>query len=119
LYGERGDPIRAQIQKKVYRWSLLETEGSYEQRVLNRFQVKSFATNQLEKRSKERKKKGQTVESSGGGDDDDRSNKSSSESSSSTISSDESAPTKTPSLSTKRKKEAPKTKPVASVEFAA
>lgn len=119
MYGERGDPIRAQIQKKVYRWSLLETEGSYEQRVLNRFQVKSFATNQLEKRSKERKKKGQTVESSGGGDDDDRSNKSSSESSSSTISSDESAPTKKPSLSTKRKKEAPKTKPVASVEFAA
>jgi hypothetical protein len=35
---------------------LLEAEGTYEKRVLNRFQVESFATNQAEKRAKERKK---------------------------------------------------------------
>jgi hypothetical protein len=28
LYGERGDLIRTQIQKKIYRWSLLEAEGT-------------------------------------------------------------------------------------------
>jgi hypothetical protein len=53
-YGKRGDPLRIQIQKKVYRWQILDKEGRYDTKVLNLFQVKSFATLQAEQRQQKK-----------------------------------------------------------------
>jgi hypothetical protein len=54
-YGKRGDQLRNRIQKKVYRWQILDKEGKYDSKVLNLFQVKSFATLQADQK-KEKKK---------------------------------------------------------------
>jgi hypothetical protein len=43
-YGKRGDPLCSQIQKKVYRWQILNKEGRYDSKVLNLLQVKYFTT---------------------------------------------------------------------------
>lgn len=54
LYGPRGDDLRQKITKKVYRWQLLDKDGVYIEKVLNKLQVKSFSTLQAENREKER-----------------------------------------------------------------
>jgi hypothetical protein len=43
VYGRRGEAIRQQIQKKVYRWKAYDQEGIYVDKVLNRLKVKSIA----------------------------------------------------------------------------
>jgi hypothetical protein len=43
VYGRRGQSIRQQIQKKVYRWKAYDQEGTYVDKVLNRLKVKSTA----------------------------------------------------------------------------
>jgi hypothetical protein len=43
VYGRRGQPIRQQIQKKVYRWKAYDIQGIYKDKVLNRLKVKSIA----------------------------------------------------------------------------
>jgi hypothetical protein len=47
-YGKRGQPLRSQITKKVYRWQILDKEGRYDSKVLNFYQVKSFANLQAD-----------------------------------------------------------------------
>jgi hypothetical protein len=54
IYGRPGDPRRARIQKKVWTWKQLHKEGKYIEKVLNRFQVKSFDTLQFEERNRKR-----------------------------------------------------------------
>jgi hypothetical protein len=54
IYGRPGDPRRGQIQKKVWTWKQLHKEGKYIEKVLNRFQVKSFDTLQFEERNRKR-----------------------------------------------------------------
>jgi hypothetical protein len=46
LYGTRGDKLRQQISKKVYRWQLLHRQSEYVETVLNCFSVKSAAIQQ-------------------------------------------------------------------------
>jgi hypothetical protein len=43
VYGKRGQPIRQQIQKKVYHWKVYEQQGIYMDKVLNQLNVKSIA----------------------------------------------------------------------------
>jgi hypothetical protein len=46
IYAKRADPIRKVISKKVYRWQLLERKGTYVEKVLDRLEVNSYATQQ-------------------------------------------------------------------------
>ena len=46
IYRKRADPIRNDIRKEVYRWQILEREGRYVEKVLNRLEVKSYAIQQ-------------------------------------------------------------------------
>jgi hypothetical protein len=50
LYGKRADKIRRAISKKVYRWKLLDRDGQYVEKVLNRFKISSAAIKKLEER---------------------------------------------------------------------
>jgi hypothetical protein len=55
LYGRRGQqPIRSQIQKKVYRWQQYAEKKIYAEKVLSRYQVQSAAILQEAKRRKAR-----------------------------------------------------------------
>jgi hypothetical protein len=54
VYGKQGDSKRSQIQKKVWSWKQLHKEGKYIEKVLNRFQVKSFDTLQFEERNRKK-----------------------------------------------------------------
>lgn len=55
LFGKRGDKLRIQISKKVYRWGVLHTQGLYTDKILNRHSIKSWATLQAEKRNQSNK----------------------------------------------------------------
>jgi hypothetical protein len=55
LYGRRADPIRTAISKKVYRWQILENDGRYVEKVLNRFKISSYAIQQAQDREKLKK----------------------------------------------------------------
>ena len=54
-FGRRGDPVRLQIQKYIYRWIKYHEEGSYAEKVLNRFGVKSAATRKKEARDSKKR----------------------------------------------------------------
>ena len=56
VYGERGDKLRIQIQKKVYRWVLLDRDKLYAENVLTKFGVKSWAKLRAEQKSTPTKK---------------------------------------------------------------
>jgi hypothetical protein len=47
--------LREQLQKKVYRWSVLAKDGLYTDKILNRFEVKSWATLSAERRTSAKK----------------------------------------------------------------
>lgn len=54
LYGKKGQYLRSQIQKKVYRWKVKYEEGVYESEVLNKYRVLSAAN--LKKKEAELKR---------------------------------------------------------------
>ena len=54
LYGKRGGTLRGKITKKVIRWKLLEDQGKYTTKVLNRLGIKSFQNIQAEERKKKK-----------------------------------------------------------------
>ena len=88
IYGARGDPLRSQLQQYIKRWKKLDREGTYAERVLNRFTIQSAANQRAAQRDKTTKQSKGSNSSSSGDDD------SGSESSSSISSKSESKPTK-------------------------
>ena len=61
VYGKRGDRLREQLRKKVYRWSVLAKDGLYTDKILNRFGVKSWATLSAERRASANKRTKQST----------------------------------------------------------
>lgn len=50
LFGKRGSVLRRKIINKVYRWEILNRDGLYTDKILNKFSVKSAATLRSEKK---------------------------------------------------------------------
>ena len=46
-YGVRGQPIRARLRKKVYRWQVLNREGRYISEVLNPWRIWQFSSRRM------------------------------------------------------------------------
>jgi hypothetical protein len=55
LYGKRGSTLREPIRKKVYRWQGFHREGTYAQKVLSKYQVKSSYHRKQEEAQKRKK----------------------------------------------------------------
>jgi hypothetical protein len=52
FYGKQADKIQTAISKKVYCWQLLDSDGQYIEKVLNRFKISSAAIQKAKERDK-------------------------------------------------------------------
>ncbi len=68
IYGVRGDPLRSQLQQYIKRWKRLDREGTYAEKVLNRFTVQSAANQRAAERNKTEKQSKESSSSSSGDD---------------------------------------------------
>ena len=49
LYGDRADPIRKKLRKKVYTWIVLDREGQYVSQVLNPWRIRQWSARDTSK----------------------------------------------------------------------
>ncbi len=68
IYGVRGDPLRSQLQQYIKRWKRLDREGTYAEKVLNKFTVQSAANQRAAERNKTAKQSKESSSSSSGED---------------------------------------------------
>ena len=68
IYGVRGDPLRSQLQQYIKRWKRLDREGTYAEKVLNRFTVQSAANQRAAERNKTAKQSKESSSFSSGDD---------------------------------------------------